>query len=170
MVLRKLGRFAWIALAAACATGKPEAPAHSAPEPVEAPRPAAPAPEAAEAPENPLAVWDGGTGRRGLSNDGAWRVQYRTIPDPIPLNDEFALELAVFDADGVHAPDVGVGVDAAMPHHRHGMLQVPTVERRADGTFLAQGLLFHMPGYWELYFDVTVDGVTERTQFVVELD
>jgi len=126
--------------------------------------------ESAPEPGDPLADWSSGVGRRGTSNDGAWRIQYRTRPEAIPLNDEFGLDVAVFDRDGKLAPDVDLVVDAAMPHHRHGMLQAPTIEPRDDGTFHVEGLLFHMPGYWELYFDVTVDGITERTQFVVELD
>ena len=119
---------------------------------------------------DPLAEWTSEEGRRGTSNDGAWHIKYRTLPTAVPLNDEFGLEVAVFAADGTRPGEVELAVDAAMPHHRHGMLQIPVVERRPDGVFTVEGLLFHMPGYWELYFDVTVDGITERTQFVVELD
>jgi len=32
------------------------------------------------------------------------------------------------------------------------------------------GLRFHMPGRWELYFDVTRDGVLERAQIDLELE
>ena len=31
-------------------------------------------------------------------------------------------------------------------------------------------MLFHMPGYWEIHVDITRDEVTERAQFVVNLD
>ena len=160
-------------LACACATEPvapdpvPEAPAN--PEIADDPTDSVEAAPPAE-PVDPLCVWDSDEGRRGTSNDGAWRIKYRSVPAAVPLNDEFGLEAVVFDSEGGRPDEVELAVDAAMPHHRHGMLQVPVVEQRPDGVFTVEGMLFHMPGYWELYFDVTVDGITERTQFVVELD
>jgi hypothetical protein len=32
------------------------------------------------------------------------------------------------------------------------------------GRFDVAGLLFHMPGYWELHFDVARENVVERAQ------
>ncbi|HVR85091.1 MAG TPA: hypothetical protein VMU54_12315 [Planctomycetota bacterium] len=60
-------------------------------------------------------------------------------------------------------------MDARMPAHFHGMNRVPKVTQQADGIFVAEGLLFHMPGHWELYFDITQGGKTERAQVDVEL-
>ena len=57
-----------------------------------------------------------------------------------------------------------------MPEHGHGMNRVPKVAPRPDGGFHAEGLLFHMPGRWELYFDVTQGAVTERAQTDVFLE
>ncbi len=132
---------------------------------------AAAADEASAATANPLADWDAELGLRGTSNGGAWRIKYRTLPDPIPLNEEFGLEVAVFDAAGEHVSEgIALAADAGMPQHRHGMLRQASVAPREDGTFLVDGMLFHMPGAWELYFDVTRGAVTERTQFDVELD
>jgi len=123
-------------------------------------------------PANPLADWSSDVGLRGLSNDGAWRVKYLTDPDPIPLNEPFAVEVAVFAAEDTSRPAEGIALalDAAMPQHRHGMLRIPRVEARPDGTYAVSGVLFHMPGYWELYLDVTRGAVTERTQFAIEID
>jgi hypothetical protein len=52
------------------------------------------------------------------------------------------------------AADAAVLVDAEMPHHGHGMNFVPTVKRRGGDTFLGEGLLFHMPGRWQLVFEL----------------
>jgi hypothetical protein len=65
--------------------------------------------------------------------------------------------------------DVELSVDAAMPEHGHGMNRVPRIEA-GDGHFRAEGLLFHMPGKWELYFDVTQGAVTERAQTIILLE
>jgi hypothetical protein len=45
-------------------------------------------------------------------------------------------------------------VDAHMPEHRHGMNYRPSLKQLAPGRWRAEGLLFHMPGRWELVFDV----------------
>ena len=58
-----------------------------------------------------------------------------------------------------------VAVDAWMPEHRHGMNYRPTVTRLAPGRWRAEGLMFHMPGRWELVF--TVDGERLARELVV---
>ncbi|MEE8141931.1 MAG: hypothetical protein V3T77_02410 [Planctomycetota bacterium] len=106
------------------------------------------------------------------SNDGAFYVTYQPLPDPIPLNEPFALVVVVFQ-DPEHrkaAADVSLEVDAAMPQHRHGMTLEPQVEAHGAGSFTVQGMLFHMPGRWELYFDITQGPVTERAQLDVKLE
>jgi len=60
-------------------------------------------------------------------------------------------------------------IDARMPHHQHGMVTQPICTTLAPGCFRIEGLQFHMLGRWELYFDVTRDGLTERAMEVVEL-
>ena len=46
----------------------------------------------------------------------------------------------------------------------------PRVSASGDGRYVAEGLLFHMPGRWQLVFDVERDGRTERlaTDLVLE--
>jgi hypothetical protein len=69
------------------------------------------------------------------------------------------------------APFAGtLAADAAMPHHGHGMNVAPTVKRTKPGEFRVDGMLFHMPGYWELYFDLVQGGTLERAQGTVTLE
>jgi hypothetical protein len=56
-----------------------------------------------------------------------------------------------------------------MSAHGHGMNRVPLVTRTGPGHFLVEGLFFHMPGVWQLYFDLTRSGQTERAQFELEV-
>jgi hypothetical protein len=46
----------------------------------------------------------------------------------------------------------------------------PRIGRNDDGTFTIRGMQFHMSGYWEIYFDVSADGVSERAQIGVTLE
>lgn len=55
-----------------------------------------------------------------------------------------------------------VAVDAQMPEHRHGMNYRPTIVSSGDGRFRVDGLVFHMPGRWELDIDVRAGSEIER--------
>ena len=106
-----------------------------------------------------------------LSNAGAYQIKYLAAPNPIPLNEPFDLQFSLRDRNGqTVGSGTDVQVDAAMPAHHHGMNLKPTVITNADGTYTAYGLLFHMPGLWQIYFDISQNGVTERAQADVTLD
>ena len=84
----------------------------------------------------------------------------------------FAIDVSVALRDKPDTPVEGltIKIDAAMPEHSHGMNVAPKLESSADGSYTARGLLFHMPGRWELYFDITRAGVTERAQVSIDLE
>jgi hypothetical protein len=91
---------------------------------------------------------------------------FRTVPAPIEVGRHFAVEAIVCTTPDPH----GLRVDAQMPEHRHGMNYRPTVAATGAGRYRAEGLLFHMPGRWQLLFDVNRGGRTERlaTDIVLE--
>ena len=64
-----------------------------------------------------------GGGVGAFSNDGAYYVVYAARPQEVPLNEDFEVDLRVFDADT--RQEIGAGaeifVDARMPAHNHGM-------------------------------------------------
>ena len=53
-------------------------------------------------------------------------------------------------------------IDAVMPEHRHGMNYRPTLDAKGNGHYVAEGFLFHMPGRWQLSFDVERGGRRTR--------
>lgn len=102
---------------------------------------------------------------------GAYRIEFATRPWPIPLNEPFEVDVRVLDASsGAAADGIVLSVDAAMPEHGHGMNTQPVVSGPREGEYTARGMLFHMPGRWELYFDIQRGGTTERATYVVELE
>lgn len=109
---------------------------------------------------------------RIASNASTYLV--RCVPEitALPSNEPFELELWIADASAPDelAREITLAVDAAMPEHGHGMVRRPIVERIGDGHFVARGMLLHMSGRWELYFDVTRGAVTERAQVGVTLE
>jgi hypothetical protein len=87
-------------------------------------------------------------------------IVFRTVPSPIPIGRHFSLDAAVCARSGQQP--INLRVDAFMPEHRHGMNYRASVAPRGDGRFVVEGLLFHMPGRWQLVFDVESDRQSER--------
>jgi hypothetical protein len=133
--------------------------AESSPPARQAPKPAAPV-----GPPTPE--------MRAKSRLGRYEVIATPSVYPLPLNREFDLALVVRDAQKGQpvSPDALVTFDADMPEHRHGLTTRPELTPNSVGRFRLKDLRLHMPGYWELYIDVTRDGVTERITLPVELE
>jgi cytochrome c peroxidase len=81
-------------------------------------------------------------------------------PESISVARHFALEIAVC-AKSTVVPEA-IKVDAHMPEHRHGMNYAPAVKSVGAGRWRADGLMFHMPGKWELVFEIRAAGRTDR--------
>ncbi|HEU4369608.1 MAG TPA: hypothetical protein VFV05_15420 [Methylomirabilota bacterium] len=99
-----------------------------------------------------------GFAAHGRLESGDVVVLFRTRPTTLEVGRHFSVE-AVVCAD---APPRALRVDAEMPEHRHGMNYRARVSMAGTGRYVAEGLLFHMPGRWQLVFDVERDGRTER--------
>ena len=81
-------------------------------------------------------------------------------PEPISVAKQFALEIAACSKSS--AVPESIKVDAHMPEHRHGMNYAPEVKALGPGRWRAEGLMFHMPGRWELVFELRAAGKTDR--------
>lgn len=108
--------------------------------------------------------------RQAQSALNTFVVRLETLPDPPPLNEMFQVRVTVFDAKTPTQPhrDATIEVDAVMPEHGHGMNTRPSGDWHGDA-YVADGLLFHMPGKWQLWVDVTRQGRRERARFDLEL-
>jgi hypothetical protein len=88
-------------------------------------------------------------------------VEFRAEPGRIPVGQHFALVISVCPKDSSVVAE-SVKVDAHMPEHRHGMNYSAAVSSPSAGHYRAEGLMFHMPGRWELIVDVRSRGKTDR--------
>jgi hypothetical protein len=82
-----------------------------------------------------------------------FQLAYKPAPAPVPVGRFFAIDFVLCPRDGA-APPAEVRVDATMPEHKHGMNYRPSVKTFAPGQYRAEGLMFHMPGRWELVFEL----------------
>lgn len=86
---------------------------------------------------------------------------YRTVPARITVSAHFSLDVTVCAKAGV-PPVQAIAVDALMPAHGHGMNYRPSVKSIGEQKFRVDGLMFHMPGRWQLIFDLRSGEATER--------
>jgi hypothetical protein len=102
------------------------------------------------------------------SNGGRYAVELETSPSQVQVNQPFDVTVWVMPTSSA-SPALDVQVDARMPAHFHGMTRLAKVTRGSGNSWKAEGMLFHMPGHWELYVDITENGLTERAQLDVDL-
>jgi len=87
-------------------------------------------------------------------------IAFRPEPLRIEVGQPFSLLFNVCAKSG--SPGELLAVDAQMPDHKHGMNYRPTIVPGGDGRYRVDGLVFHMPGHWELSFDVRAGEESER--------
>jgi hypothetical protein len=95
-------------------------------------------------------------------------MAYRTQPPKLAVGQHFAVEFAVCPKEGQPAAEA-VRVDGFMPEHNHGMNYRAAVKPQGKGRYVADGLMFHMPGKWDFIFDIRGGGKTDRAVHSVML-
>jgi hypothetical protein len=86
---------------------------------------------------------------------------------PIPVGQPFGVDFVL--CPSTPAPDE-VRVDALLPEHRHGMNYRASVRSLGAQRYRAEGLLFHMPGRWDLIFDVRRGNTVLRLSQALQLE
>ncbi|MCU0949997.1 MAG: FixH family protein [Burkholderiaceae bacterium] len=95
-------------------------------------------------------------------------LAWRAVP-AIHVSEFFALEVALCSRDG--QPRIStLRVEATMPEHGHGMNYRASVRPQGPDRFIVEGMLFHMPGAWELRFDINAGTDRESLTGSVQLD
>ena len=105
-----------------------------------------------------------------IAESANYLVAFRTQPARIAVGKHFSVEFETC-AKGDAPASTGVAVDAFMPEHGHGMNYRAVVKPAATiARYRADGLMFHMPGRWDFYFDVRSAGGTERATRSIVLE
>ena len=94
------------------------------------------------------------------SDDGV-TLWYRLKAPPLPLAQHFTLQFRACRGEQLLAVE-DFELDATMPAHQHGMNYHASVHQLADGLIEARGLLFHMPGHWEVVVEFDHAGAKQR--------
>ncbi len=97
-----------------------------------------------------------GTGARRI-DAAQFQLAYKLLPDPVPVGKHFAIDVVLCPKGNAPLPSE-LRVDASMPEHKHGMNYRPGITSSGTGRYRAEGLMFHMPGRWELVFELRGNG------------
>lgn len=90
-------------------------------------------------------------------------LHYRIDPSPLRVAQHFSMQFLLCRGQQPLKLD-GFKVDALMPKHGHGMNYKADIEIQHDGLVEASGLLFHMPGQWQIKVDLSYDGLTRQVK------
>ena len=102
---------------------------------------------------DPIGCGPSATGDRRIAGSEV-DVAWRPAPAPITVGKPFSIEFAVCPRGAAAVAIDRIKVDAWMPAHRHGMNYAPTLSGAAPGPLRADGLVFHMPGRWQMVFEL----------------
>ncbi len=94
-------------------------------------------------------------------------VAFTPVPNPIPFDQLFELDVEISDPFGAPVFDADLAVIATLPAQGIGMLGEPVVIERGYGSFLVQGMRFHEQGTWLLELWIDAAGAFDRA--VVEI-
>jgi hypothetical protein len=86
---------------------------------------------------------------------------------PIQINQMHSWHVEIKSADSLPVTNASVSIQGGMPEHDHGLPTQPRViEEIKPGTYLLQGVRFHMPGKWR----ITISVETESKQTIENLE
>ncbi|MDF3073087.1 MAG: hypothetical protein K0S54_754 [Alphaproteobacteria bacterium] len=106
---------------------------------------------------------------RTLTDDKGFALAWRFVPAQPKIGEFFAVEFAVCNRAGSATPET-LRVDATMPAHRHGMNFQPKIAAIGPNTYRAEGMMFHMPGKWQLVFEQRAPAPSVRVTTDIEIE
>lgn len=105
-----------------------------------------------------------------LSEPGSFRMGYRGSEGNIPLNRIHKWLLRVESDTGEPVNNAEISISGGMPVHEHGLPTAPRMTQNlGNGTYLIEGMKFHMPGHWQIEILVISPTITETTTFDLHL-
>ena len=85
-----------------------------------------------------------------------WIIHVHSDISPLRINEMHSWQITVLDSKSEPVTNASISVEGGMPNHDHGLPTQPRITSEiTPGTYLLQGVRFHMPGKWECKFLVT---------------
>jgi hypothetical protein len=97
-------------------------------------------------------------------------VSMQSQLQPLTINQMHSWIIRITDTDSKPVEGATIEVSGGMAEHDHGLATAPRVtDYLGDGSYLLQGMRFHMPGQWQLQLTILVDNSTYSANMTVEL-
>ena len=117
----------------------------------------------------PSAYAQQGDDQTWTSNSKLFTVSVESELDPIVINQIHSWTLQLQDAQGQAVTGADLSLVGGMPEHNHGLATAPVIESAGEGSYLLQGLRFHMMGSWELELTINNAGISDIVLITLEL-
>ena len=102
-----------------------------------------------------------------LETEDGLVVHIHSQSRPIQINQIHSWHVEIKDADSLPVTNASVSIQGGMPEHDHGLPTQPRITEEIEpGTYLLQGMRFHMPGKWR----ITISIITESSQTIENLE
>ena len=102
-----------------------------------------------------------------LKTEDGLVVHIHSQSRPIQINQIHSWHVEIKDADSLPVTNASVSIQGGMPEHDHGLPTQPRITEEIEpGTYLLQGMRFHMPGKWR----ITISIITESSQTIENLE
>lgn len=83
----------------------------------------------------------------------------------VRVGEPFTIKACVTDANKQLLAFDDIRFDATMPAHKHGMNYRPKVIQEQSGLFRIENILLHMPGRWQLAFEL-IQAANKQTLYI----
>ena len=104
-----------------------------------------------------------------ITQSGLYHVVLEPAEDPIPLNKYHSWTLSITNPNGDPIKNATVHIAGGMPDHGHGLPSQPVVSSIQMGReYKVEGVLFNMPGRWQL--QVLVNSGLGQDSAVLDLE
>lgn len=104
-----------------------------------------------------------------ISQTGRYHVTWKTMLQPIVINQIHSWVLHVETGEGQPLTNADITVEGGMPAHDHGLPTLPRMTQSfGNGEYLIEGMRFHMNGYWEITF--TIVAGNDRDTLIIPLE
>ena len=105
----------------------------------------------------------------GTSGDG-YSVEIFSQLSPLEINRIHSWYIEITGVDSTPVSNAQITVTGGMPDHDHGLPTQPQVtDEVGDGTYLLEGMRFHMPGKWQIVIDFRVGDQVHSTSIEFSL-
>ena len=102
--------------------------------------------------------------------ESGWTIYVDTSINPLRINTMHSWQIRVIDSESKPVTMASVSIEGGMPEHDHGLPTLPKVTSEiSPGTYLLQGVRFHMPGRWEIKFTISREDQQEFGMASIQL-